>query len=160
MIVNHGHTKYAQAGYYNAGGPLDCWAHMTEYDSGGGFIRKQGPCTNLNENHTPLVKYIAATGKTELWIDNLRNQVMAACTCTWARPLEVQYAGETHDLGTDMPGYAATKNDFSSMQIQYFTDDTWHGTCGTITLVKVVTNAKYAADAPACNHVRTWTANP
>jgi hypothetical protein len=71
-----------------------------------------------------------------------------------------ELSDEAHDLGTDMPGYAATKNDFSSMQIQYFTDDTWNGTCGTITLVKAVTNAKYAADAPACNHIRTWTANP
>jgi hypothetical protein len=160
MIMNNPRTKYAQSGYWNAGGPLDCWAHFTEYDSGAGFSRKQGPCTNLNESHTPMVKYIPATGKTELWIDSLRNDVMAACTCTWARPLLVAYSGESHDLGTDMPGYAATKNDFSTMQIQYFTDDTWHGTCGTITLFKNVTNAKYAADAPACNHVRTWTANP
>ena len=81
-----------------------------------------------------------------------------AGSCAESRK-KVQFSGEVHDLGTDMPGYAATKNDFSSMQIEYFTDDTWHGTC-TTTLFKVVNNPKYAADSVACDHVRTWTANP
>jgi hypothetical protein len=35
------------------------------------------------------------------------------------------------------------------MQIQYYTNDTWHGTCSTITLYKTVTYNGYDADSVA-----------
>lgn len=153
-------TKYVQVGYFNPGGLTDCWRHFSEYNNGSGFIHHDGPCSGTGASHTPLVKYIPGTGKTEMWIDSLRLDVMSANSFNWPRPLEVLMMGETHDSGTDTPGYVGTKTDWSQLAIQYFTDDTWNTTCGNITLYKFVTQAGYAADAVACNHTRSWTGNP
>ena len=157
---NNQAKKYVQSGYWMFGNALDCWHHFSEYNNGGVPVAKEGPCTNLNEVHVPMVKYIPNPSRTEIWIDNLRLDVMNFCSCIWPRPLEVQYLGEAQDSHSDVPGLAGSKDEWSSMQIQYFTDNTWHGTCGTITLKKSVTLARYAADAPACNDTRSWTAQP
>ena len=153
-------TRYVQSGYWMFGNAFDCWHHFSEYNNGGGTVAKEGPCTNLNQVHVPLVKYIPNPARTELWIDSLRLDVMNSCVCAFARPLWVDYLGESQDTHSDVPGLSATKGEWSSMQIQYFTDNTWHGTCVTITLFKDVTLARYAADAPACNDTRSWTATP
>jgi len=153
-------TRYVQSGYWMFGNAFDCWHHFSEYNNGGGTVAKEGPCTNLNQVHVPLVTYIPNPARTELWIDSLRLDVMNSCVCAFARPLWVDYLGESQDSHSDVPGLSATKGEWSSMQIQYFTDNTWHGTCGTITLFKDVTLARYAADAPACNDTRSWTATP
>jgi hypothetical protein len=148
---------YAQAGYWNGGGPLDCWQHFTEWNNNAGPHHVNGACVSGVQTHTPKVAYVPATGATQMWIDTTLFSTMNICTCTWARPLVVDYLGETHDTGTDVPGYPNTKTDWNTMQIQYFTDNTWHGTCGTITLRRSVTFNGYDADAVACNHVRSWT---
>jgi len=142
------------------GNAFDCWHHFSEYNNGGGAVAKEGPCTNLNEVHVPMLKYIPNPSRTEVWIDNLRLDVMNFCSCIWPRPLEVHYVGEVQDSHSDVPGLVGVKDEWSSMQIQYFTNNTWHGTCGTITLKKRVTLARFAADAPACNDTRSWTAQP
>jgi hypothetical protein len=159
---NNTSVKYAQSGFWMFGNAFDCWHHFAEYNNGGSPVAQEGPCTNLNEVHVPAVKYIAATGKTEMWVDNLRILIMSICSCNWAHPLVLQLFGETSDRQSDVPGLAATKTDWNSIQLQYYSDDTWHGSClpGGIKLYKSVTLARYAADAPACNHTRSWTATP
>jgi hypothetical protein len=158
MIASNDSLKYAQSGYWNDGGAFSCWRHFSEYETGSGFIRHNGPCSGTGAAHVPLVKYITATGATELWIDSTRLDVMTACSCNWRHPLEVQIFGESHDSGTDVPGYVTTKTDWNKLQIQYYTDNTWHGTCGTITLHKFVDSlTRYAADSVACDHTRSWT---
>lgn len=159
---NNQQFKYAQAGFMFDGNPLSCKRHFSEYANAtedGHFTRKTGSCVSAGEVHTPMVKYVAATGKTQMWIDSTLFDTMAVCSCTWPRPLMVEWLGESHDKNSDVPGLVGTKTDWASGQIQYFSDDTWHGTCSTITLFKTV-DARFAADAPACNHTRSWTATP
>ncbi len=155
--------RYAQSGFFFDGNALGCMRHFSEWSSvnaAGNFHRKTGACTSSGEVHVPMVKYIAATGATEMWIDATKFDTMAACSCNFPRPLAMQFMGETHNINGDIPGLAGTKTNWASEQIQYFIDDTWHGTCGTVTLFKLVTLARFAADAPACNNTRSWTAQP
>jgi hypothetical protein len=48
----------------------------------------------------------------------------------------------------------------SNMQIQYVNLNTWHDVCGNITLYSNVMNSRFATDALACHHDRSWTAIP
>jgi hypothetical protein len=46
------------------------------------------------------------------------------------------------------------------MTIQYYRDDSYHNTCGSITLYREVDSSSWDSDAPSCNHVRSWTVTP
>jgi hypothetical protein len=151
-------NRYAQAGFWFDGNPFGCMRHFSEWDDGYGYHRLTGSCVGDGEVHTPKVAFVPSTWGTQMWIDNTLFDTMVACSCFWNKPLEVQYFGEVHDQNGDVPGYSATKTDWSGMQIQYYSNDTWHGTCSTITLYRYVSQSRFGADAPACNHVRSWTA--
>jgi hypothetical protein len=84
---------------------------------------------------------------------------------SWTTPFNVSFAGETKHNNSDIPGYSATKSDFSPagqtpMQVQDFLNDAWYNTCGYVTLAAIVDADpahRYATDAPSCSNVRTWT---
>lgn len=155
---NNSTNKYAQAGFEFNGNPLDCIRHFSQWDNAGAVHSQTGSCVSAGQVHTPLVQYVPSSGYTEMWIDYTLFDTMPVCSCYWPHPLMTNYMGEDGNISGDVPGLAAHKTDWNSMQIQYYTDDSWHGTCSTITLYKLITNSRYAADAPACNHVRSWTA--
>ena len=67
---------------------------------------------------------------------------------------------EVHDVHTDIPGTASRMTDWSMMTIQYYRDDSYHNTCGSITLYREVDSSSWDSDAPSCNHVRSWTVTP
>lgn len=75
----------------------------------------------------------------------------------WPRPIGAQYMAEVHDPNTDIPGTASRMTDWSTMTIQYYSDDSYHNTCGSITLHREVDRSNWDSDAPNCNHVRSWS---
>ncbi len=161
MVQGNGvNNKYAQSGFEFNGNPLDCIRHFAQYQNGAAGDSHIGSCVSAGEVHTPAVKFIAVGSSTQMWIDTTLFLTMNACSCAWPRPLIANYSGEVHNVNGDVPGLAASKTDWGTMKIEYFSDDTWHGTCGTITLKNETPAGRYAADAPACNHVRSWTAQP
>jgi hypothetical protein len=83
------------------------------------------------------------------------------CICVWAQPFLAFYSGESADVNTDVPGLAASKTDWNNMSIQYINVQTWHDVCNnTILYSTVVPPSRYATDAVACDHDRSWTATP
>ena len=74
----------------------------------------------------------------------------------WSTPFDVGFAGETTHLANDVPGSTALKLSFGNMQVQDFFADTWHNTCGYVSLASAHAS-RYTTDAPACNNVRVWT---
>ncbi len=78
----------------------------------------------------------------------------------WRRPMMVYFSGEARDPNTDVPGLAGSKFDWNTMSAQFVSNNGWSDVYGHITLFSLVTNSRYATDAPACDHDRSWTAQP
>ena len=120
-----------------------------------------GSCTSDGEVHRAWQQYLPNTGghirsniDTTVFIESPWNVL------NWTHPWMAQYVGEVGNTQSDIPGLSTRKTDWSSMTVQAFSDNVFRGTCARITLSKAVGDARWAADAPNCDHVRAWTATP
>lgn len=154
--------EYAQAGFFFDGNPLSCIQNFSEYNNNFVLpVRRLIGCVNDGEIHVPKVVYVTGTGgHVRMYVDSTFFDETTFCICNWAQPFQAFYSGEAHDLNGDVPGLARTKTDWNNMQIQYVNVNTWHDVCGNITLYSYVTNSRFATDAVACDHDRSWTATP
>jgi hypothetical protein len=162
LAGNNQQHEYAQAGFIFDGNPLGCIRHFSEYNLN--FIlptQKTGSCVSDGEVHQPRVQYIPGTGgHVRMYIDSTLFDETSFCICSFARPYQAQFYGESHDLNGDVPGLAATRTDWNAMKIQFLTVNTWHDTCGVIALHRVVQTSRYDSVAPNCDHIQSWTATP
>jgi hypothetical protein len=154
--------QYAQAGFAFDGNALGCLRHFSQYNNRfANPVTKWGSCVSGGEVHTLKVVYVPASGKLQMVIDATTFDTTSFnVRTTWARPLQAFFSGEAKDTNTDAPGLAGSKLDWNTMSVQFVSNNAWSDVCGHITLHSVVTNGRYATDAPACDHDRSWTANP
>lgn len=77
---------------------------------------------------------------------------------SWTYPYDIQFMGETLYGESDVPGSPTTKEDFTAMGVQRYSDDTLVGSCGNVySGIYYNTYYRYDADYVSCNHVRAWT---
>lgn len=165
MLSSNGQQlEYAQAGFHFDGNPLSCLKHFSEYNNNFWPLpaEKDGSCVIDGEVHVPAVTYHTGTGgRVTMTIDGVFFAQTSFCICVWAQPFLAFYSGESADVNTDVPGLAASKTDWNNMSIQYINVQTWHDVCNnTILYSTVVPPSRYATDAVACDHDRSWTATP
>jgi hypothetical protein len=111
--------------------------------------------------HTLKVVYLPASGKLQMVIDTTVFDTTGFNVRTaWKRPMQATFSGESLDKNTDVPGLAGSKLDWKTMSVQFVGNNGWSDVCGHITLHSVVEDSRYATDAPACDHDRSWTATP
>lgn len=167
MIAAGDSNGWAQSGLINYPG-LGCWKHFAQQAAPGfPLFTVIQYCVTIGVSHVvwQRTKYNSVKG---LWVvqSMIDNTVFLdsgyappsgwSPFAVWASPFVPQFLGETHHNASDVPGSASAKLDYSSMYVQELTDDTWHDTCGYITLYGGA-DPRYATDAPSCNHTRVWT---
>jgi hypothetical protein len=71
----------------------------------------------------------------------------------------VAFDGETYYSDTDVPGTSSARSENTSMQVQRYSDDTWHSTCSNVTLGRVHrgNTTRYGNTASTCDHIAYWT---
>jgi hypothetical protein len=75
----------------------------------------------------------------------------------WDAPYEVAFMAETSYEASNVPGVPSSKQNFTSMQVQRWSDNAWVTTCGNTGLTGWSGSVRYDFDRPSCNNVRTWT---
>lgn len=159
MVAGAYWYQYAQSGFLFDGNPLGCMRHFAQQsNSATSFTTKTGSCTSDGEVHRAWQQYLPNTGghirsniDSTVFLESTWNEL------NWAHPWSAEFYGETGNMQGDIPGLSTRKTDWSSMTIQYYTDNVYRGTCGRITLFRNVDNGRWGADAPNCDHVRAWT---
>jgi hypothetical protein len=154
--------QYAQSGFYYDGNPLGCTRHFAQQSNVlNGYVTKTGSCVGGGEVHHAWEQYVPFSGghvrsniDTTVFLESTFNEL------NWQHPWRAQFSGEVGNMQDDIPGLSTSKTDFSTAQIQYFSDNVYRTTCSHITLVRVVQNSRWSADAPACDHLRAWTNTP
>lgn len=162
MLAGAQWFQYVQSGFLFDGNPLGCMRHFAQQSNDPNvFTTKTGSCTNDGEVHRAWQQYLPNTGghirsniDTTVFLESSWNVL------NWTHPWSAQFFGEVGNMQGDIPGRSTRKTDWSSMTVQAFTDNVYRDTCGRITLVRSVDNARWRADAPNCNHVRAWTETP
>lgn len=159
MIAGAQWFQYAQSGFVYDGNPLGCTRHFAQQSNDPNtFTTKTGSCVSGGEVHHAWQQYVPNSGghvrsniDSTVFLESTFNEL------NWTHPWSAQYSGEVGNMQDDIPGLAASKTDWSTVQVQYFTDNVYRTTCGHITLLREVDNARWSADAPACDHLRAWT---
>lgn len=154
--------QYVQSGFFFDGSAFACMRHFAQQSNGPNlYATVLGSCTNDGEVHRAWQQYLPNTGghirsniDTTVFMESSWNVL------NWPHPWSAQFYGEVGNMQGDIPGRSTRKTDWSSMTVQAFTDNVYRDTCGRITLIQAVDNARWAADAPSCNHVRAWTETP
>lgn len=76
----------------------------------------------------------------------------------WTTPLFVQFDAEAYYAQTQIPGIATSPQDWSSLQVQSFADDSWADMCGHHNLGAVNQNSPFWQELVlSCDHFHTWT---
>ncbi|TWP32065.1 hypothetical protein [Leekyejoonella antrihumi] len=163
MIVSNNLNGYAQSGTMYRFGYGTCVKRWAEQNSGSSWADYYiSGCSNVGESH----KYWQSpyyTGSAWTMRSNIDTTLIHQSTfdpfAVWTRPFYVQYSAETYHSESHIPGTSTAKQDFSSMLIQDFYNNGWYGSCSNVYLGSYNGNpSRWGVDAPACNHVRMWTA--
>jgi hypothetical protein len=169
MVYSRDRNGWAQSGLLYRYG-WACWRHWSEQSQTGVsgseyFI--PNTCVGNGEVHQ-VWQQIVPTGCTKGTNCKMRSNIDTTVLmesswdpfANWAQPFSVGWAGEAHHNYSDIPGYNQPgyppKLDYSSLQFQQKSNDSFLSVCGALGLVSV-TASRYAEDQPACDHVRTWT---
>jgi len=162
MVFSANSAGWAQSGHFFYNG-VSCWKHFAQQRRNAGQApkTKEGACVAAGQLHGAIQGTVWSPAHNQWEIQSgIDNTIFLQSTWSqfvyWTTPFVVSFAGETHHVASDVPGYSTSKTDFSLMTVQNWDDDTFYGTCGFVTLYPH-TDPRYATDAPACNHVRVWT---
>jgi hypothetical protein len=163
MLQGYGQQyEYVQSGfwYYNGSGCMRDFAQQRQ-DANHAAATIQGACRTDGETHDAWQQYMPSTGHIRSNIDSWNVIEGTFSIFGWARPLQADYLGEVHHVNSDMPGLSSRVTDWSGMQIQFFNDNVFYGTCGNITLYRVNDDGfRWGLAAPSCNHIQVWTSSP
>lgn len=153
---------YAQSGTMYRWGYGTCVKRWAEQNWGSGWADYYiGGCSNPGESHKYWQQALW-TGSAWVERSNIDSTVIHQSSfspfATWSTPFHVAFSAETYYAQSHIAGTATAKQDYSSMQVQSFANDGWYGSCGNANLGSYNYNpTRWGVDAPACNHVRTWT---
>ncbi|HEV2005127.1 MAG TPA: hypothetical protein VGQ85_00815 [Candidatus Limnocylindrales bacterium] len=126
--------QYAQSGFWYDGNPFGCTRHFAQQsNSSTTYTTKFGSCVSDGEVHHVWQQYVPNTGghvrsniDSTVFLESTFNEL------NWARPWSAQYAGETGNMQGDIPGLSTRKTDWSTVQIQSFSDNVYRSTCGRL----------------------------
>lgn len=160
----YGGGGYAQAGTYYLPSYAGCARRWAEQSPSGGPYQDYfvGGCSTPGETHDYWNQSLLVDGAWRMR-SNIDTTVIAQSNFnqfnSWgAGDYNVAFASEAGWLQSWIPGRTATPQDFSALQVQDRSYDTWYGTCGNAYMVNVNDNlTRWGIDAPSCNHIRTWT---
>jgi hypothetical protein len=154
---------WAQSGTMYRWGFGSCvkrWAEQRQTPTGAWGDYYVGGCSNVGESH----RYWQQSLFTTSWVmrSNIDTTIIHQSGwspfANWQAPFQVAYSAETYYAQSHIPGFSSAPQDWSSMQVQRFDNDTFVDTCSNVFLGKFNQNSgRWGNDAPHCDHIRSWT---
>lgn len=166
MVFANGNLgDYAQAGTYAGVGTVcpKAWSEQSlngsyaDFFVGGG----SGTCLTIGSRHA-YRNLMVLQGNGTYRMTSSYDGVPIHTTsydrfANWPLPLGIQFEGATQYNGTDIPGDATTKENFTSMGAQLFSDSLVT-TCGNAHMSRVnEASTLFDTSATNCSNVNTWT---
>jgi hypothetical protein len=162
MVFSNNSTGWAQSGTMYRYGYGSCVKRWSEQSANGtSWVDTEiAGCSIVGETHRYWQQTLFVNGAWRVR-SNIDNTVIRQSTfspfSSWVQPFHVSFSSETYYAESHVPGTVSFKQDYSDMQVQK-TNDLWYDSCTNVYLGRFNSNpARWSNDAPACNHVRSWT---
>jgi hypothetical protein len=168
MVFSADRKGWSQTGqlyYFHIGNNSGCAHHFSQQEENTDSylpVTMLGTCVSAGEVHQVWKQYIPVNGHVRANIDQtVMSETNYVVWTEWTRPLQVTVDGETGYRETDVPGTAGQVSDFTSMQVQRYSDDNWESTCyGNAVFYSDTSLTRYSDSQAACDHIQVWTNNP
>lgn len=155
---------YVQSGTmyrFGFGSCVKRWAEQRQTPTGAFADFYIGGCSNVGESHRYWQQAIFTGGA---WVlrSNIDTTIIHQSNwspfANWQTPFQVAYSAETYYAQSHIPGFPTAPQDWSSMQVQRFDNDSFVDSCNNVFLGSYNQNpGRWSNDAPNCNHIRSWT---
>jgi hypothetical protein len=161
MVVSGNGSGWAQSGTMYRWGKGSCvkhWAQQAQNSSSWGDYYAAG-CSAVGETDQYWQQLVFVNGAWHVR-SNMNTTIIRESSfnplTSWTTPYGVEFDAETTYTASTVPGRVSAKQNYTSMQVQAWSDDSWMTTCGNTSLHGASDWSQYSFDMPGCDNVRTW----
>lgn len=160
-VMIFGNNGLAQSGAMYRWGYGSCvhrWAEQVS-PSGVQVDKDLGGCSAPGETHHYWEQsyYTGSAWVMRSNIDSTNIMQSAFSPYSWGGSLQPEFSSEAYHYESQIPGSAASPEDWNGMQVQNLSNDNWYGTCGNANMGNYNGNANdWGQGAPHCDHITAW----
>lgn len=162
MIVDRDLRRYSQAGYMYRANSAGCVRLWAQDDFGfGAHDYYTGGCVPLGATHTFWEQMVKVNINTYHLRSNVETTIIHESSSSpfdyWPQPFQIEVFNEVTYPGSDIAGRIDNKQNFSALEAQRFSDDTYVSFINNVPLGpddNIPGKWKYEALAP--DHLRLW----
>jgi hypothetical protein len=161
MVSANDGNGWAQSGTIYRWGYGSCVKHWAQQNAGGSTVNYYaGGCSAVGDTNSYWQQLVFTSGGWRVQ-SNMNSTIIAQSSfnpiSSWALPFSVSFEGETIYEASNVPGTSSSKQNFTNMQVQLWSDNSWVSTCNNTSLLGARESTRYDFDRPWCNNVRMWT---
>ncbi len=172
MVYGHDGAGWSQTGQFYATNH-GCQSHFSQQEENVSYflpVTVFGSCVTPGQVHAVWQQCLPSNGHVRANIDlsnfsetqyRVFSQEGSGSGSGWAQPFEVEVEGETKYPQSDVPGTSSLRSDFTTLDVQRYSDDAFETACNSnAVFFDDTTLARYSQYPPGCDHVQVWTNNP